>query len=84
MSETEYKITTTELKSLTCPKCGQTMNYGFIAGHWFKLRWVETNNTKTIFAGIKLRKKLDSLWSAPTIEAVRCQRCKIGIFRYDY
>ncbi len=59
------------------------MNYGFIAGHWFKLRWVETNRTKTIFAGTKLRSKFDSILYAPTVEAVRCLQCRIGVFKYD-
>ena len=43
----------------------------------------KTDKTKTIFAGEVLRKNID-WWSAPNLEAVRCQNCKIGIFRYDY
>ncbi len=79
-----HPVTTDELKEMPCPKCAQTMDYGFIAGHWFKLRWVETDHTKTVFAGAKLRKGLDNVWSAPTVEAVRCRQCKIGVFRFDY
>ena len=81
---TDHKVSTAELKQMACPNCGKPMDFGFIAGHWFKLRWVESNRAKTIFAGNKLRRKFDSIWCAPTVEAVRCQRCKIGVFRYDY
>ena len=84
MTETEQKTSTAELKQMACPSCGEPMNYGFIAGHWFNLRWVESNRTMTVFAGTSLRKKLNSIWYSPTVEAVRCQRCKIGVFRYDY
>ena len=82
--EKENPTTSDELRKILCPKCARKMAHGFIAGHWFNLRWVKRNNTKTIFAGTKLRKKFDSIWSAPNIEAVRCPDCKIGVFRYDY
>ena len=81
---TEHEVTTDELKQISCPQCGQSMSYGFIAGHGPKLRWVESNRTKTIFAGTELRKTSDGFWNAPTVEAVRCQQCKIGVFKYDY
>jgi hypothetical protein len=65
-----------------CPKCGGAMERGYITGQATRLRWCEKPNTKTIFAGKPLRKKR-TFWSAPTIEAVRCKRCKIGMFTYD-
>ncbi len=71
------------LKILTCPQCGGPLEHGYIAGHWFNLRWVKKEKTKTVFAGRPLRKKLD-WWSAPTLEAARCGACKIGVFRYDH
>jgi len=59
------------------------MSHGYIAGHWIRLRWTKTEKTKTIFAGKVLRKKID-WWNSPTLEAVRCEDCRIGVFRYDY
>ncbi|HPE69936.1 MAG TPA: PF20097 family protein [Thermotogota bacterium] len=84
MEKNEMLVDSEELQQMKCPRCGGLMDHGYIAGHWFKLRWVQTNHTKTVFAGSSLRKKLDSAWSSPTIEAVRCDKCKIGIFRFDY
>lgn len=71
------------LKQMRCPKCGNPMSYGYITGQGMGLRWTIKEKTKTIFAGKKLRKKID-WWNAPTVEAVRCEACKIGVFRYDY
>ena len=59
------------------------MSHGYIAGHWIRLRWTEKERTQTIFAGTKLRKKICG-WGAPGVEAMRCQVCRIGVFRYDY
>ncbi len=59
------------------------MSHGYIAGKAVPLRWTEQEKTYTIFAGSKLRKKL-SWFSAPNVEAMRCETCKIGVFRYDY
>lgn len=75
--------TSEELKAMKCPRCGKPMSHGYLAGHWVRLRWTEREKTKTIFAGEVLRKKID-WWNAPTLEAVRCEDCKIGVFRYDY
>jgi predicted RNA-binding Zn-ribbon protein involved in translation (DUF1610 family) len=75
--------TSDELKEYRCPKCGGPMAHGYIAGKAARLRWTEKEKTKTIFAGKTLRKKFD-WWNAPTVEAVRCETCKVGIFRYDY
>jgi len=59
------------------------MTHGYIAGHWSRLRWTPREKTYTIFAGEKLRRQID--WTtAPTVEAVRCERCRIGVFRYGY
>ncbi len=76
-------MTSEELCEMTCPKCDKKMSHGYIAGHWIRLRWVDKPNTKTIFAGNALRKKINWL-TAPDLEAVRCEDCKIGVFRYDY
>ena len=76
-------IDSNELQKIRCPRCNKKMSHGYIAGHWFRLRWTKTEKTKTTFAGKALRKKID-LWNSPTLEAVRCEDCKIGIFRYDY
>ncbi len=76
-------ISSDELKETRCPKCNGLMSHGYLAGHWIRLRWTEEEKTKTIFSGKALRKKID-LWNSPTLEAVRCEECKIGIFRYDY
>jgi hypothetical protein len=59
------------------------MSHGYIAGHWVRLRWTDTDHTKTIFAGMPLRRNRSWL-NAPSVEAVRCEVCKLGVFRYDY
>ena len=71
------------LKGMQCPSCGSPMSHGYIAGHWFRLIWTEKERTLTVFAGPALRRKID-FWNAPTVEAMRCEKCKIGVFRYDY
>ncbi len=76
-------MTSEELCEMTCPTCDKKMSHGYIEGHWIRLRWVDKSNTKTIFAGNVLRKKINWL-TAPDLEAVRCEDCKIGVFRYDY
>ena len=65
-----------------CPSCSGPLEHGYIVGHWFRLRWTRKEKTYTIFAGKPLKKKAD-WWHAPTVEAARCDRCKIGIFIYD-
>ena len=67
---------------LPCPRCGGVMEKGYIAGHWSRLRWCESDRTKTIFAGTPLKKKRDWI-NAPSITASRCRRCQIGVFEYD-
>ncbi len=71
------------LKATLCPKCGKEMSHGFITGKGAGLRWSEKEKTKAIFAGTRLRKITD-WWNAPTLEAARCEECKLGVFRYDY
>ena len=71
-----------KISDLKCPKCRCDMEFGFIAGHWFRLRWCIKEKTKTIFTGSPLRKKRD-LWNTPTLIASRCVKCKIGVFTYD-
>ena len=70
------------LEHQRCPKCGGVLEHGYIAGHWFRLRWTKKPKTKTIFAGTPLRKKLD-WWNSPVVEGARCNKCKVGIFIYD-
>lgn len=72
-----------ELRQYKCPKCGGPMSHGYITGQATRLRWTEKEKTKTIFVGKVLRKRID-WWNAPTVEAVRYENCKIGIFRYGY
>ncbi len=77
-----YEQNQTWLAEQKCPKCGEPMEHGYITGHWFRLRWNTRPDTKTIFAGTPLRKKF--VWmSAPSVEAVRCDKCKVGMFIYD-
>ncbi|MEO2048929.1 MAG: PF20097 family protein [Pirellulales bacterium] len=76
-------VTSEALERMKCPACGSVMSHGYIAGHWIRLRWTEEEKTRTIFAVTKMHQKID-WWASPTLEAVRCQDCKIGIFRYDY
>ncbi len=76
-------MTSDELKALECPTCQQPMSHGYIAGHWFRLRWLDRPTSKTIFSGEVMRKKI-SWVNSPSLEAVRCQGCKLGVFRFDY
>ena len=71
-----------ELKKIKCPKCGKEMSHGYITGKGM-LWWTQKEKTKTLFRAKWLKKKID-WWNAPTLEAVRCEECKIGLFRYDY
>ena len=71
-----------EIAALNCPKCGSALEKGYIAGHWVRLRWTLQARTKTIFAGEPLRARR-AWWNAPTLEAARCKRCKLGLFTYD-
>jgi hypothetical protein len=58
------------------------MTPGYIAGKGL-LTWTEKEKPKFVFPSRNLKKKID-WWSAPTLEAAKCDTCKIGIFRYDY
>jgi len=71
-----------ELKKIKCPNCGKEMQHGYIAGKGM-LWWTEKERPKTLFSMKKL-KKTSNLWSAPTIESMKCDECKIGVFRFDY
>jgi len=75
--------TSGELQRLHCPRCGGVMMHGYSAGHWIRLRWTLRAKTRTVFAGTPLRRGRDWL-NAPTLEAVRCEQCRIGVFRYGY
>lgn len=62
-----------------CPICGNKMEKGYLNSHWWRIRW----SIKKIFwmwSGEPLGKR--ALWRAPTLEAVRCKNCRIGIFNY--
>ncbi len=72
-----------EFNKIKCPVCGNEMLPGYITGKGSGLRWCIKEKTKTIFSGTKLRKKID-WWNAPNLEAVRCENCEIGVFRYNY
>jgi len=71
------------LGELKCPRCGCVMCHGYVVGRLGRLRWAEREKTYTVFAGQPLRRTF-SWWSAPTVEAMRCEVCKMGVFRYDY
>ncbi|MCD4700248.1 MAG: PF20097 family protein [Candidatus Aegiribacteria sp.] len=71
-----------EFIDIKCPKCGRDMSHGYITGKGM-LWWSQKEKTKTRFRAKWLRREVD-WWNAPTLEAVRCEECKIGIFRYDY
>ena len=75
-------MTYQELADLRCPRCESAMESGFITGHWMRLRWCRKAKTKTIFAGTPLKRKRD-FWNAPTLTAMRCPACRIGVFSYD-
>jgi len=72
-----------ELQQFRCPRCGGPMSHGYIAGHWIRLRWTTREKTRTILAGSPLRSRRDWI-NAPTLEAVRCEQCRLGVFRYGY
>lgn len=79
----EGPVSSADLGVMRCPRCGREMEHGYLAGHWARLRWTAAEKTYTILAGTTLRRQI-SWWSAPTLEAMRCEDCKIGLFRYDY
>jgi hypothetical protein len=71
-----------KLPVMACPKCEKRMQTGYVAGHQFRLRWVDRQNTKSVFAGEKLKIPF-SFWSAPTYEAYRCADCGLVLLNYD-
>jgi hypothetical protein len=68
------------LESLRCPSCGGEMHAGYIAGQAMPLRWTQRPNAKTVFEGEPLN--AGSLTGSASLEAVRCERCRLGVFRY--
>ncbi len=72
----------THIQNYRCPKCGGKLEPGYIAGQWSRLRWCLKEKTKTVFSGKPL-KKVPDIWNAPTVEAARCDKCKLGVFSYD-
>lgn len=72
---------TPALASLPCPSCGGGMKAGYIAGEALPLRWAERPNTPTVFHGQPLHR--GSLTGSASLEAARCERCRVGVFRYD-
>ena len=75
-------MTHKELEDIRCPKCGEELDKGFIAGYLMRLRWTIKANTYTVFAGKALKQKRNYL-SAPIVSAMRCEKCKLGVFSYD-
>jgi hypothetical protein len=48
-----------------CPHCSGTLEHGFIAGHWFRLRWVKKAKKKNSICR-KTSKKKDRFMECPT------------------
>jgi uncharacterized protein (UPF0212 family) len=46
-----------EIAGLACPKCGAALEYGFIAGHWVRLRWCFSEKSKNDFCRHSVEEK---------------------------
>jgi predicted nucleic-acid-binding Zn-ribbon protein len=70
-----------EIEFYRCPRCGGGMERGYIASN-VRLGWLTPvqRKKKSLVAAEKLT-KLMHLYLAK-LPAVRCKRCKIGMFRY--
>lgn len=73
----------------TCGTCGGPLRNGFLLGHHFRIRWSEERHGLTVFHGRPLIKRpprflLTARWwfTAPSIPARRCERCKQVTFEY--
>lgn len=69
------------LTDLCCPRCGRPMEHGYLAGHWFPIRWTTNPKSITIFEGKPLQRM--NFWCAPSLEAARCPVCKLGVFTFE-
>nr|HIL74097.1 hypothetical protein [Rhodospirillales bacterium] len=79
-----------ETESSLCSKCGSELNPGYLLGKHNRIRWSTSSKGMTIFHGvplIKLNKKYWSNWInwiyAPSIPAMRCEKCRLVFFNYD-
>lgn len=83
-----------DLNNVTCPICGEFMQTGFLyvpkgeAIRWSKNKVKPFLGFMYLSPGEPLRKskkkwyKFDSMASPKQIQAVRCQKCMIGMFFY--
>jgi len=78
----------TEFQS--CPVCGDELERGYLLGKHNRIRWSRSPKGMTIFHGAPLIRLEQSFWRqwkwwsyAPSIAAVRCEKCRLVSFRYN-
>ena len=65
-----------------CPRCGQSMQHGFINAGKGPMTWVlRPRQNKTIFAGDRLVRQ-HWFWGRHLVPAARCESCRYGVFTY--
>ena len=73
-----------------CSNCGNKLKPGYLLGKHFRIKWSSSSKGMTIFHGVplnRLNKKPLLNWKywlyAPSIPAMRCEKCKLVLFEYD-
>jgi len=73
-----------------CPRCGGSLDHGYLLGKHNRIRWSQSDKGMTIFHGVPLTRLSKGFWKnrrwwlyAPSIPAVKCRRCRLVTFAYD-
>ncbi|ADE15258.1 hypothetical protein Nhal_2159 [Nitrosococcus halophilus Nc 4] len=73
-----------------CPICRSELQCGYLLGKQNRIRWSKSPKGMTIFHGVPLMKLEKDFWRrgrwwwfAPSIKAVRCEKCRLVIFHYN-
>lgn len=74
----------------SCSVCGGELQHGHLIGKQNRIRWSLSPKGVTIFHGVPLMRYQQGFWPrwrqmlyAPSIEAARCLKCQIVVFRYN-
>ena len=68
---------------LVCPRCGATMERGFLNAGKGPFRWVtRADENRTVFGGERIAPRA-WWWGRRDVPAARCASCRVGAFAYD-
>jgi DNA-directed RNA polymerase subunit RPC12/RpoP len=69
-----------ELNEIRCPSCGEIMEKGGLFGFIWRIRWSTKERKYLSSTGEPLGERY--IWSMPKLQAAKCHKCQIGIFKY--